>query len=79
MLDNLRDDASTSPFFEEEEIPDFLEEEETPARKTDLFGWLAPIRALTPMQRFIISMMLLTTVCLLGTMFLLVTERFMLF
>ena len=79
MLDNLRDDASSSPFFEEEEeLPDFLEEE-MPARASDTFGWLGPVLALTPMQRFIISAMLFMAVCLIGTMFLMVTGRFALF
>ncbi len=79
MLDNLRDDSSASPFFEEEdELPDFLEEE-APAGESNLFGWLKPVLALSPMQRFIISAMLFMTVCLIGTMFLLVTGRFALF
>lgn len=72
MLDNLRDEPSSSSFFDDD-IPRFLEDEyppEPPPR---------PFLGMTPIQRFFISVMLLITICLLGTMLLLVTGRFVLF
>ena len=38
MLDNLREEASTSPFFEEEE--EDLLGTEVPEQKRDWFAWL---------------------------------------
>lgn len=71
MLDNLRDDGSTRPFFEDEEEP-------VPPAKPEP----APVRVqatkflgMTPIQRFVISVLIMMTVCVLGTMFLLVTEK----
>lgn len=75
MFDNLRDDAS-SAFYEEDDTELFPEEVEKPAaaaprrRKTN-----RKILGMTPVQRFIIAVMLMIAVCTLGTMFLLITER----
>ncbi len=82
MLDNLRDDANASPLFDDEELPDFLEEEEkaeAPRSTADPFAFLKPIMALTPMQRFIIATLLFMTVCIIGSMALLVTGKFSVF
>ena len=83
MLDNLRDDAASSPFYDDEEaLPDFLEEEEgvkTSKSSAEMFAWLAPILTMTPVQRLILSVMLFMMVCVIGTMFMLVTGRFALF
>ncbi|RME89276.1 MAG: hypothetical protein D6770_05020 [Anaerolineae bacterium] len=75
MVDELRDQASA--FFEEEEEPDFLDEEAFPSPATS--GARNILASLTPLQRFILALMLMLTVCLIGTMFLLVTQRFVLF
>jgi len=82
MLDNLRDDANASPFFEDDELPDFLEDEEreeAPKPKTDPFAFLKPVMVLTPVQRFVIAALLFMAVCIIGSMFLLVTGRFSVF
>ena len=83
MLDNLREDASASPFFDDEELPDFLEDDEkkeAPQKsQSDPFAFLKPVMRLTPMQRFIIATLLFMTVCIIGSMFLLVTGRFSVF
>jgi len=78
MLDNLRDDADASPLYEDDGLPDFLEVEMegTEPTKSDPFGFLKPILNLSPVQRFVIAVMLFMTVCLIGSMFLLVTQRF---
>ena len=81
MLDNLRDDADASPYFEDEEIPDFLEDEEEKEikPKSDPFAFLKPVLDLTPLQRFIIAVLLFMAVCLIGSMVLLVFGRFSIF
>ena len=84
MLDNLRDDASGSPFFDDDdELPDFLDEDEqeaeAPKQQSDPFAFLKPIMILTPVQRFILSTLLFMTVCIIGVMALLVTGKFVVF
>ncbi len=82
MLDNLRDDAAASPFFDDDdELPDFLEEDEEEVEQSgsNPFAFLQPVLDLTPVQRFIIAAMLFTMVCLIGSMFLIVTGRVSIF
>ena len=83
MLDNLREDADGSAFFDEpeDELPDFFEDEEEKVEKSksDSFAFLKPILDLTPMQRFIIMALLFMAVCLIGSMALLVSGRFSIF
>ena len=83
MLDNLRDDASAASYYEEDdELPDFFEEEEKEVvekPKSDSFAFLKPILNLSPVQRFIIAVLVFMAVCLIGSMFLLVFGRFSIF
>lgn len=83
MFDNLREDASDSPFYQEEEeaLPDFEGEEKPQQKKSaaETFAWLGPVLSMTPVQRLILSSMLFMMVCVIGTMFLLVTGTFALF
>ncbi|MCP4140031.1 MAG: hypothetical protein GY755_07040 [Chloroflexi bacterium] len=77
MLDNLREDADSSSIFDDDELPDFLEGDEE--EKEDIKSGSSifkPITDLTPIQRFVIVLMLFMAVCLIGSMLLLVTERF---
>jgi hypothetical protein len=68
MIDNLREEASSKPFYEEE--AQFKPAEiSTPARTNGRF------LGMTPMQRFIVALMLLFAVCALGSMCLLITEK----
>jgi hypothetical protein len=68
MIDNLRDDAAAKPFYEEE--AQFKPAEiSTPARSD------GRILGMTPMQRFIIALMIMFAVCSLGAMCLLITEK----
>lgn len=79
MLDNLREDANASPFFDDDdELPDFLadDEEEAPQATNASGDFFKPVMALTPMQRFVLSTLLFMTVCIIGVMFLLVTGKF---
>ena len=72
MFDNLRDDAASSLYEEEDTL--FPEEEviakNPPRRKTN-----GKLLGMTPVQRFIIAVMLMVAVCTLGTMCLLITGK----
>jgi len=74
MFDNLRDDANSS-LYEDDDAELFPEEEviavaSPPRRKTD-----GKLLGMTSMQRFIIATMLMIAVCALGTMCLLLTGK----
>jgi hypothetical protein len=71
MLDNLREDSSSRPFFEDEAqfqpadasvIPD------SPRRRGRFLG-------MSPKQRFVIAVMMMILVCLLGAMCALATGK----
>ena len=69
MLDDLREQASDSDYFDaEEETFDFEEQEVTYTPRREFLG-------MTPPQRFVIAVMLLFMTCILSTFCLLVTER----
>jgi len=66
MLDDFREQASTSPYYEE---PEETFEEVKPYRpKKRILG-------MTASQRLVIALLVLFTVCILGTLTLLVTEK----
>jgi len=69
MLDNLRDQAASSPFEFEEEVVPVQEEAALPKPSLD------KVLGMNAQQRFILSVMLLVVVCLLGVMFLFVTGK----
>ncbi len=68
MIDNLREDAAAKPFYEEEAQFKPAEIETSSSRNGRFFG-------MTPIQRFIVALMLMFAVCSLGTMCLLITEK----
>ena len=70
MFDNLRDDAESS-FYEEDTLPPD-EDLFVPAPKRRSSGKLL---GMTPVQRFIIAVMLMIAVCTLGSMCLLLTGK----
>jgi hypothetical protein len=76
MFDNLREDAASSPFYEEEEAAKFL-----PAAGTKPFfampGSSRRILGMTGAQRFVIAFLFFMAVCLVGGMALLVTGKIM--
>ncbi len=69
MLDNLRNDSSQSPFFQE----DLPEEEEEKATRKTASG--RPFLGMTPAQRFIIVLFLFMMVCVTGAFFLAITGK----
>ncbi len=71
MLDNLRDDFSSKPFFEDEaqfQQADASVIPEAPRRRGRFLG-------MTPMQRFVIAVMFMIMVCLAGAVCALATGR----
>ncbi len=72
MFDNLREDAASASYFEEET-------KYKPAANTKAAAIPAKpsrrILGMTGMQRFVITFMLFMTVCVLGAMALLITNK----
>jgi len=68
MLDEFREQASTSPFLDEvsEETEEKAKAERLPPQR---------FLGMTPGQRFVIALMLLMMTCLLSAMFLLLTGK----
>ena len=71
MFDNLRDDAASS-FYEEDTVPpdEVVQISDSPRRNTS-----GKLLGMTPVQRFIIAVMLMIAVCTLGAMCLLLTGK----
>lgn len=69
MLDNLRDQASSSQYYEEVAVPAHREEMHAPKSS------LERILGVNAQQRFVLALMLSFVVCLLGVMFLLVMGK----
>lgn len=79
MFDNLRDSAESS-FYEEE--PNDLYKEPAPApapRRRVATATNTRFLGMTAQQRFLISVMLMLTVCIVGTFAMLVLEKMSLF
>ncbi len=74
MFDNLREQANSNPFYEEEAQFQSVEGTTPPLGHAS-----SHFLGMSPLQRFIISMMLMMMVCLVGAMFLLVTGKIGLF
>jgi hypothetical protein len=76
MFDNLREDAASTPFYEEEESEKFQ-----PAASTTPFFSVPSssrrILGMTGVQRFVIAFLFFMAVCLIGGMALLVTGKIM--
>jgi len=69
MLDDLREQANNPDFFsDEEESFEYSDTTEPKAKPKLFFG-------MTPIQRFIIAVLILLMVCVMVAFFLLVTER----
>jgi hypothetical protein len=73
MFDNLRDSADA---FYEEEPNELYKEPAPPVRRRRSGGHFL---GMTAMQRFIVSLMILFTVCILGTFAMFVLGRMSLF
>ena len=80
MFDDLRQESDSSPFFKEEEVEPLLDAKPQKRSRGGGFGFKFNDKFLgmTSFQRFVISIMLLMVVCIMGTMFLLVTGKILL-
>jgi len=78
MFDNLRDSASSSSFYEEETNELYREPASRPvparARRNN-----SRFLGMTAQQRFIVSLMLMFTVCVMGTLAMFVLGKMSLF
>ena len=70
MFDNLRDDANSKPFYEDEKA------QVRPAAGVVARPKSTKFLGMTAQQRFIIAFMMMIAVCVLGVMLLLITGRF---
>ena len=77
MFDNLRDSAESS--FYEEEPNDLYNEPKQKAAKAPRRRRSGKFLGMSAQQRFMISLMLMFTVCLVGTLAMLVLGRMSLF
>ena len=69
MLDDLREQASEPDFFGEEDSPaNYVDESKTGFSPKLFLG-------MTPIQRFVIAIMILLMACVMGSFLLLVTEK----
>ena len=66
MLDDFREEANTSPYFDDESA-EYFEEVTSFSGRGKLFG-------MTPAQRLIIAIMLFMMTCIVGSLTLLVFE-----
>ena len=76
MFDNLRDQANSTPFYEDD--AQFREAEDLSSVRPRTAN-AGHFLGMTPLQRFVVAVMLLISVCVLGTVLLLVTGRISLF
>jgi hypothetical protein len=77
MFDNLRDSASS--FYEEEPNDLYKEPEAKPAVKSKRSKSNGRFLGMTAQQRFILSLMLMLTVCVIGTLAMFVLGKMSLF
>jgi hypothetical protein len=80
MWDQFRGKEEEAPFFKEDE-PEIIEAPPPKKRPSLNLGkyFEEPFLGMTAQQRFLVSTMLLITVCLLGSMFLMITGKFTFF
>jgi hypothetical protein len=71
MLDNLRNDAASSSFYEEDTVPPEEAIAALPPKRRSNGKFLG----MTPLQRFIIALMLMVAVCASGAVCLLLTNK----
>lgn len=78
MFDNLRDSAESS-FYEEEPNDLYKEPAPQPAPRRRSVNRNGRFLGMTAQQRFMISLMLMFTVCIMGTLAMLMLEKMSLF
>jgi hypothetical protein len=71
MFDNLRDQANSTPFVDDEANP----QSTTGTDSVSRHGAPGTFLGMTPQQRFFITVIVMIMVCILGTLCLLATGR----
>jgi hypothetical protein len=74
MFDNLRESASESPFYEDD-LNAMKEEVKPNAARASSRRSGSRFLGMTPPQRFLITLMLFFTVCVLGTLAMFISGR----
>jgi len=73
MLDNLRESASQSPFFQEDQKPP--EQKPSTQQKQPKQPGSRHFLGMSPAQRFVIVLMVFMMVCVFGSFILVATEK----
>ncbi|NPV84472.1 MAG: hypothetical protein HPY45_00500 [Anaerolineae bacterium] len=71
MFEDLRESAASAPFLEEETPPPAKKRKERPKRSSSSHEFLG----MSPVQRFVIALMLLMMVCALGAFCLIISGK----
>lgn len=74
MFDNLRESASESPFYEDD-LTAPKEEQASKSARASVRRSGSRLLGMTPPQRFVISLMLFFTVCVIGTLAMFILGR----
>lgn len=74
MFDNLRESASESPFYEDDLNAPNVEQSRSSSRAS-VRGSGSRFLGMTPLQRFILSVMIFFTVCVIGTLAMFILGR----
>lgn len=69
MFDNLREEVSAKPFLDDEEEAKFQPAAGTTSKRS------AHFLGITPVQRFVLVVMLFLAVCVIGSLFLLIMGK----
>lgn len=78
MFDDLRDESQSAQ-FSDDDFDSLLKPKQAKARKSFKLGSGGKILGMTASQRFILSFLLLTATCLMGSILLLASGKMMLF
>lgn len=76
MFDGLRNDASNTSGFDEQPVEFYPDEESAPRQSKKSSRQSSKFLGMTPVQRFLLSLMLFFSTCLLGAVFLVMAGKF---
>lgn len=76
MFDGLRNDASNTSGFDDQPVEFYPDDKPAPKQVKKSANRSSKFLGLTPVQRFILALMLMFSVCLLGAVFLIMTGKF---
>jgi hypothetical protein len=76
MFDGLRNDASNTSGFDDQPVEFYPDDKPASRQAKKTASRSSKFLGLTPVQRFILALMLMFSVCLLGAVFLIFTGKF---